>query len=65
MAHVQQRGAGLMLRYWNITEESLSAAVQQIFTNDSFRKSARSIQKEFGNFDVPNQLRSLVKENTQ
>ncbi len=63
MAHVQQRGAGLLLRYWNITEESLLAAVQQISTNDSFRNSARSIQKEFDSFDVPKQLRSLVKEN--
>ena len=63
MAHIQQRGAGLMLRYWNITEESLLSAVQQISTNDSFRRSAQSIQKEFDSFDVPNKLRRIVNEN--
>lgn len=60
MAHVQQRGAGIMLRYWNITEETLIAAVQQILTDSRFRESAQVIQNEFGSFDVPNQLRSLV-----
>ena len=40
MAHVERRGAGLTLRYWNLTEKSLSTAVEKILRNDSFGAAA-------------------------
>ena len=63
MAHVEDRGAGLMLRYWNVTEEMLLKSVHRILSSDSFRTKSQAIQKEFSLFNVPNILRNIVRDN--
>jgi UDP:flavonoid glycosyltransferase YjiC (YdhE family) len=47
MAHVQKCGAGLMLRFWNLSEEKLTDAVNEILHNPKYLKHAKTIQAEF------------------
>ncbi len=63
MSHIQKRGAGLMLRYWNITEAKICGAVNEIFNNSSYKKASEEIQKEFAEMNVVKGLQDIIKEN--
>lgn len=63
MSHVQNRNAGLMLRYWNLSENKIKEAVQIIFNEKKYRAAAQTIKKEFDNFDVHNKLRNIIEDN--
>lgn len=65
MAHIEKRGAGLILRNWNITSNSLLAAVNRILTENSFQAAAKSIQKEFQLYNVPELINQITADNCQ
>jgi UDP:flavonoid glycosyltransferase YjiC (YdhE family) len=62
MAHIENRGAGRMLRSWNLTEKKLTDAVTDILKNSSYRMNSQSIQYEFDQIDLPGHLRHVLRE---
>ncbi len=63
MSHVEQKGAGLLLRYWNLSEGKLAEAIREILTNPSFQMEAQKISEEFQQLDVKKTLRNIIDQN--
>ncbi len=61
MVHLEARGAGLSLRYWNMTQDKLLNSVKRLLNEESFKTSAIAIQKEFQKVDVEQNLRNLIR----
>jgi len=64
MIHVQNRGAGVLLRFWNLTAEIIKSTVEHIFSSESYSRSAKSLKKEFENYDLGKIVKKIVTENT-
>jgi UDP:flavonoid glycosyltransferase YjiC (YdhE family) len=62
MAHVQKCGAGLLLRFWNLSEEKLTDAVNEILHEPQYLKHAKIIQAEFAAINVRNRLQHAIEE---
>jgi UDP:flavonoid glycosyltransferase YjiC (YdhE family) len=61
-AHVQWSGAGIDLRTNQATPEAIRQAVEEIFTQPSYRKRAEQLSLEFASHDVEAELLSLIEE---
>jgi UDP:flavonoid glycosyltransferase YjiC (YdhE family) len=64
MAHIQQRGAGLLMRYWSLSEEKLTTAVTEILSNPRYLQQSRRIQSEFERIDVKARLQNVINQIT-
>lgn len=62
MVHIEKRGAGRTLRYWNLTEQKVIETTTEVITKFSFRKNAEIIQAEFAAINVQGQLKSVIEE---
>lgn len=62
MAHIENRGAGRMLRSWNLSEKKVIDAVTDVLKNSSYRKNSQAIQDEFDRIDLPGHLRHVLRE---
>ena len=62
MVHIQLRGAGRMLRYWNLTEEKITDMVNEVLRNPVYTQNAKSIQTEFDSIDVPLRLKNVLED---
>lgn len=62
MAHLEKRGVGLTLRYWNLTEEKVQSAVLQILHGKSFADAAQIIRSEFLQINTSEKLKSILSE---
>jgi MGT family glycosyltransferase len=61
-AHVQWSGAGIDLRANQANPEAIKHAVDEIFTQPSYRERARQLSLEFADHDVEVELLSLIEE---
>ena len=62
MAHIQQRGAGLLLRYWNLSDKKITTAVNEILNNPRYLQKSKIIQTEFDAFNVKSRLQNAIEE---
>jgi UDP:flavonoid glycosyltransferase YjiC (YdhE family) len=62
MAHIESRGAGRLLRFWNLDEKKITDAVTDILENSSYAINSKKIQEEFESFHVPEQLQDALDE---
>ncbi len=62
MPHVEQRRAGIMLRYWNAEENILRETIEKILSDESSLKAAKQIQAEFSKYDLKIILLDLVRD---
>jgi UDP:flavonoid glycosyltransferase YjiC (YdhE family) len=62
MAHIENRGAGRMLRFWNLTEKRLTQAVKEVLENASYKLNSKRIQAEFDSINVSTQLQNVIEE---
>jgi UDP:flavonoid glycosyltransferase YjiC (YdhE family) len=62
MAHIEKRGAGRMLRYWNLTAEKITNAVTEILENPTYAKSSEAIRSEFNAFNSSSELQNVIEE---
>lgn len=62
MAHIEKRGAGRMLRYWNLTAEKITNAVTEILENPTYAKSSEAIRSEFDAFNSSSELQNVIEE---
>jgi UDP:flavonoid glycosyltransferase YjiC (YdhE family) len=62
MAHIEKRGAGLMLRYWNLTEKKITASVNEILKNSKYAQNSQAIKVEFDSINVPERLQNVIEE---
>jgi UDP:flavonoid glycosyltransferase YjiC (YdhE family) len=62
MAHIEKRGAGRLLRYWNLSEKKITDTVKDILENPSYRVNSEAIKIEFDSIDVPARLQSALEE---
>jgi UDP:flavonoid glycosyltransferase YjiC (YdhE family) len=62
MVHIQHRGAGLLLRYWNINEEKMTLAVNEILNNPSYLQQSRKIRTEFDAINVKGRLQNAIDQ---
>ena len=60
MAHIQKRGAGLLLRYWNLNDKKMTTAVNEILNNPHYREQAKKIQTEFDAINVKSRLQNAI-----
>ena len=63
MIHVEKRNAGLLLRYWNITEKVIEKAVSDILYVKQFTEAAAQIQKEFASQNVTEKINEIIEKN--
>jgi MGT family glycosyltransferase len=61
-AHVQWSGAGIDLRTNYATSEAIKHAVDEIFTQPSYRERAQELLLEFAILDVEAELLSLIED---
>ena len=62
MAHIQNRGAGVLLRYWNLNDKTISAAADEVLNNPQYLEQSKKIQAEFGAINVKSRLQSALEE---
>lgn len=62
MIHIQHRRAGVMLRYWNLTEKRLTDTVNEVLGNPLYREKSKEIRAEFETIDVRNRLQNSIRE---
>lgn len=62
MAHIQKRGAGLLLRYWNLNDKKMRTAVNEILNNPHYLEQSKKIQTEFDAINVKSRLQSAIEE---
>jgi len=62
MAHIQQQGAGRLLRYWNLTAEKITDTVIEILGNPNYLVSSERIQAEFDSINVKGRLQNVIEE---
>lgn len=62
MAHVSHRGAGILLRYWNLTAQKITGAVNEILNDAQYRTQAQNIRMEFDAIDVKARLQHVIDE---
>ena len=62
MNHIQKKGAGRTLRYWNLTERNIKYACEELLNNPSYLKSAQDIQKEFSAIDLNKNFQDIFLE---
>ena len=62
MAHIQQRGAGLLLRYWNLSDKKMTTAVNELLNNPRYLQKSKVIQTEFDAIDVKSRLQNVIEE---
>jgi UDP:flavonoid glycosyltransferase YjiC (YdhE family) len=62
MAHIQNRGAGQMLRYWNLTAKKITDSVVEILGDPKYTENSEVIKAEFESINVPRQLQSVIEE---
>lgn len=63
MAHIQQRGAGILLRYWNLNGNKMTTAVNEVLDNPRYLEQSRKIQIEFDAINVKSRLQNVLGEN--
>lgn len=63
MAHLEKMGAGLTLRFWDLSEEKIIAAAEDLLENPIYRRNAEKMKREFDTMNVENKLRQIVAEN--
>jgi UDP:flavonoid glycosyltransferase YjiC (YdhE family) len=63
MAHLEKLGAGLMLRYWNLSDEKIKNSVSQILNDETFKLAAQKIKKEIAQMDVQKKLQDIIADN--
>jgi UDP:flavonoid glycosyltransferase YjiC (YdhE family) len=61
-AHVEWSGAGIDLRTNQATPETIRCAVDEIFTQHSYRERAEQFSLEFASHDVRAELLSLIEK---
>jgi UDP:flavonoid glycosyltransferase YjiC (YdhE family) len=61
MAHIQERGAGLLLRYWSLNDKKLMAAVNEILYNPHYRTQSKKIQAEFSAINLRERLQNAIE----
>lgn len=64
MAHVQQRGAGVLLRFWNLSDKSIKNHVQNLLEDESYKSAAIAVQKEIQKFNLKDEFDRILVENT-
>ena len=62
MAHVSHRGAGILLRYWDLTGQTVTDAVNEILDGSQYLRQAQKIQREFESIDVKARLQHVIDE---
>ena len=62
MAHIRHRGAGILLRYWNLTSEKITDAVNEILDDPQYLRQAQQIRREFEAIDVKARLQHVIDE---
>lgn len=62
MIHVENRKAGVMLRYWNLTETSILEAFNKVINQEIFTNSAKAIQNEFLTINLRKNLSDLIEK---
>lgn len=62
MAHVEERGAGRTLRFWNLTEKKIVDTTKEVLENSSYKLNSELIQKEFDTINVSAQLQNVLEE---
>lgn len=63
MTHVERRSAGVLLRYWNISEKVLEKAIIATLDNKQFREAAAQIQKEFASQNITEKINEIIEKN--
>ncbi len=63
MTHIQKSGAGLMLRYWNLTETKILGAVKEIFNNSKYQIASQEIKRKLAETNVVKSLQDVINEN--
>jgi UDP:flavonoid glycosyltransferase YjiC (YdhE family) len=63
MAHLEKQGAGIVLRFWDLSEEKIITAVNELLDNPWHRQNAEKIKREFDSLDVEGKLRQIVADN--
>lgn len=61
MAHIQKRGAGLMLRYWNLTAKKMTDAVTEILGNSTYAKTSQTIKSEFAATNTAGKIEDVIQ----
>jgi UDP:flavonoid glycosyltransferase YjiC (YdhE family) len=62
MAHVESRGAGRMLRFWNLSAKKITKTVQEVLENPSYAESSRKIKAEFDSIQTQGHLQNVIEE---
>lgn len=63
MAHIENRGAGLYLRFWNLTEKEILVKVNRLLQEQKFKKNAHEIQNNFSEIRMKDKLKQSISEN--
>jgi UDP:flavonoid glycosyltransferase YjiC (YdhE family) len=50
-----------MLRFWNLSEEKLTDAVNEILHNPKYLKHAKTIQAEFEAINIKSRLQNAIE----
>lgn len=62
MAHIQSRGAGRLLRFWNLTAKKITDTAKDVLENPVYLKNSELIRAEFETINVNKQLQNVIEE---
>lgn len=65
MSHVERRKAGVLLRYWNLTDLSLLTAAKKLLNDPEYQNAAQTIQSEIGQYNLKDDLNRILEENSK
>jgi UDP:flavonoid glycosyltransferase YjiC (YdhE family) len=62
MSHIEHRGAGRMMRFWNLSEKKIIETAKEVLENSSYKLNSETIQEEFDTINVAAQLQDVLEE---
>lgn len=63
MAHLENIGVGRTLRYWNLSESKIIAAVNELLNNPLHRQAAEAVKSQFKAVNTEDTLRQVIADN--
>ena len=60
MIHIQDSGAGVLLRYWNLDNKILEDSIKDVLENPKYKKAAQKIKSDFSKYNLTEKIEELL-----